>query len=543
MLCHLSGSLQGKTQSFDGDRITFGTSEECDVRFDRALDAAVQAIHAELSVEQGISVLHDRTGKRLLFVNGLGQKEAALRDGDLIQFGEAGPEVRFRLASEGVSMTKPLKTIVADSHDIIVRTPHSRYLSPVYLARHILADIMIHASPLVRVAAGLIILAPVIFILWLGVALYRQHQATIETERQMAEVVHQLELKQMTQAELERRVEQERQLATESLRRREEQVTVLTAKLKALEPARESQREVEAVRQQLNALRQSQSFAEEIISRFGGSVGLLQGGYGFKEKTTGRPLRYQGIDQLGNPYVDKDGNALVTLEGIAPPVLIYFAGTAFLVDRDGTVVTNRHIVRMWETYGPARQAIEAGFEPELILLRLFFPGEETPYLLTEVVVPDQGDIALLRTERVPTRQSPVMLASEGPPHVGEPIVMLSYPGSIDTLLARAAPSVSQDILNKAGGDVVRLVDELARKQLIRTLATQGHVSDASPELIAYEAASASGSSGAPIFNRAGKVIAVNQAMLQRVGGVHVALPVRFVNELVGQVSQRFPDRP
>ena len=439
-------------------------------------------------------------------------------------------------------MSKPLKTIVADSRDIIVRTPHPRYLSPLYLARHMLADIMIHASPLVRVAAGLIVLVPMILVLWLGTALYRQHQATIETERQMAEVVHQLELKQMTQAELERRVEQERHVAAESRRQTEEQMAALTAKLKAQETTRKSQREIEAVRQQLNAMRQSQSFAEEIIHRFGGSVGLLQGGYGFKEKTTGRPLRYQGLDQLGNPYVDKDGNALVTLEGIAPPVLIYFAGTAFLVDRDGTVVTNRHMVRMWETYGPARQAIEAGFEPEIILLRLFFPGEETPYLLTEVMVSDQNDIALLRTDRVPTRQPPVMLANESP-HVGEPIVMLSYPGSVDTLLARATPSVSQDILVRAGGDVVRLVDEVARKQLIRTLATQGHVSDASPDLVAYEAASASGSSGAPIFNRAGKVIAVNQAMLQRVSGVHVALPVRLVNDLIDQVSRRVSNRP
>lgn len=91
--------------------------------------------------------------------------------------------------------------------------------------------------------------------------------------------------------------------------------------------------------------------------------------------------------------------------------------------------------------------------------------------------------------------------------------------------------------------MVRLVDEVARKQLIRTLATQGHVSDASPDLVAYEAASASGSSGAPIFNRAGKVIAVNQAMLQRVSGVHVALPVRLVNDLIDQVSRRVSNRP
>jgi S1-C subfamily serine protease len=118
--------------------------------------------------------------------------------------------------------------------------------------------------------------------------------------------------------------------------------------------------------------------------------------------------------------------------------------------------------------------------------------------------------------------------------------MLSYPGSVDTLLARAASSISREILAKASGDPTRLVDEVARSRLIRPLATQGHISDVSKELITYEAASASGSSGAPIFNRAGKVIGVNHATLQRVEGVHVALPVRFATELLDPRARQRP---
>ena len=540
MLYHLGGSLQGKTQQFETDRVTFGTDEGCGVRFDVSRDTSVQPIHADLAVEHGVPVLRDRTGQRLVFVNGLRQAEAGLRDGDLIQFGESGPEVRFRLPPDGVPTSKPLKTIMADSRDILVRTPHPRYLSPFYLARHILGEIMVHASPLVRIVVGAVLLAPVILILWLGVALYLQQQAGVATQRQMVELLRQLEIKRVTQAELERRVEHERQEAAESRRQGEEQIATLTAKLKAQEAARESQREIEAVRQQLSAIRQSQGFAEDIARRFGGSIGLLQGGYGFKEKTTGRPLRYQGLDQLGNPFVDKDGNALVTLEGIGPPVMIYFAGTAFLVDRVGTVVTNRHIVRMWEVFEPAQQVMAAGFEPELTLLRLFLPEEETPYRLSEVTISDRADIAILHTDRPPKAGNPVTLAGDDSPRIGEPVIMLSYPGTADTLLARVVPATSREILAKAGNDSVSLVDELALRKLIRPLATQGHISDVTPELITYEAVSATGSSGAPIFNRAGKVIGVNQAMLQRIGGVHFALPVRFVNELIGSSVRRKP---
>lgn len=540
MLYHLTGSLRGKTQHLDAGAVTFGTGKGCSVQFNAALDPAVCPQHADLSIEQGVPIIRDRTGHRRLFVNGLRQAEAALRDGDLIQFGESGPEVRFRLPSEGVPATKPLKTIVADSRDIVVRTPHPHYLSAFYLIRHILGDILLHASPLLKVAAGITLVIPLLLIVWLGAEVYRQYEAAGRSQRLMAELARQLETGRLSHAQLEQRVEQERQAAAELQRQREEEIAALTAKLQAQESAHESQRDIQAVREQLSALRQSQSFAEDIVRRFGGSVGLLQGGYGFKEKSTGRPLRYQGLDRLGNPYVDKDGNALVTLEGIAPRVLIYFSGTAFLVDRAGAVVTNRHIVRMWESFEPAQQAVAAGFEPDIVLLRLFFPGEEIPYLLTELTVSNQVDLAVLRTDRVPKAGTPVVLAVDEPAHVGEPVMMLSYPGSVDTLLARTAPSISQDILAKAGGDPVRLVNEVAQKQLIRPLATQGHVSDVSPDLITYEAASASGSSGAPIFNRAGAVIGVNHATLQRVEGVHMALPIRFVVDLLNSTKPHSP---
>jgi S1-C subfamily serine protease len=195
---------------------------------------------------------------------------------------------------------------------------------------------------------------------------------------------------------------------------------------------------------------------------------------------------------------------------------------------------------MWEVFEPAQQVMAAGFEPEMTLLRLFLPEGVTPYRLTEVAISDRADIAILRTDRPPEAGSPVTLGGEDSPRIGEPVIMLSYPGTVDTLLARVAQATSREILAKAGDDSVKLIDELALRKLIRPLATQGHISDVSPELITYEAVSASGSSGAPIFNSAGKVIGVNQAMLQRIGGVHVALPVRFVNELIGSAARGNP---
>ena len=193
MLYHLGGSLRGTTQQLDADAVTFGTRAGCGVQFDARRDPQVHSEHAGLAVEQGVPILRDQTGKRQLFVNGLRQSEAALQDGDLIQFGEGGPEVRFRLLSDGAPAAKPLKAIVADSRDILVRTPHPHYLSAFYLLRHILGDLLWYASPLLRAAAGAALVVPLLLIVWLGTEVYRQHQAAGRLQQAMAELGAQLE--------------------------------------------------------------------------------------------------------------------------------------------------------------------------------------------------------------------------------------------------------------------------------------------------------------------------------------------------------------
>jgi serine protease Do len=49
--------------------------------------------------------------------------------------------------------------------------------------------------------------------------------------------------------------------------------------------------------------------------------------------------------------------------------------------------------------------------------------------------------------------------------------------------------------------------------------------------IVYDAATTSGGSGGPLFNRDGKVIGVNFATLSDFGGSNLAVPVRYADEL------------
>jgi S1-C subfamily serine protease len=69
------------------------------------------------------------------------------------------------------------------------------------------------------------------------------------------------------------------------------------------------------------------------------------------------------------------------------------------------------------------------------------------------------------------------------------------------------------------------VKELARRKLIRPLATQGHLGVVAIDRLVYDAQTTSGGSGGPVFNSNGKVIGVNFAMLSGFAGSNFAVPI------------------
>ena len=81
-------------------------------------------------------------------------------------------------------------------------------------------------------------------------------------------------------------------------------------------------------------------------------------------------------------------------------------------------------------------------------------------------------------------------------------------------------------------EVTQVVSRLASQHLIRPTTTQGHIGDVLKDKIVYDAATTSGGSGGPLFNRNGKVIGVNFAILSGFGGSNLAVPVRYADELV-----------
>jgi hypothetical protein len=56
-------------------------------------------------------------------------------------------------------------------------------------------------------------------------------------------------------------------------------------------------------------------------------------------------------------------------------------------------------------------------------------------------------------------------------------VLLGYPTALDAILARAGAETLQSIATASTGDPKQVMEELARRNLIRPVTTQGHIGD------------------------------------------------------------------
>ncbi len=102
----------------------------------------------------------------------------------------------------------------------------------------------------------------------------------------------------------------------------------------------------------------------------------------------------------------------------------------------------------------------------------------------------------------------------------------------NAILARAGGETIESVATASNGDSRQLMEELARRHLIRPTATQGHIGDVLRDKIVYDAQTTSGGSGGPLFDNDGKVIGINFAMVRQFGGSNFAIPVGFGKSLL-----------
>jgi putative serine protease PepD len=170
------------------------------------------------------------------------------------------------------------------------------------------------------------------------------------------------------------------------------------------------------------------------------------------------------------------------------------SGTGFLVDSDGTIVTNAHVV------GGSSQ-VQVRFDDKGALVNADVLSVDT-----------STDLAALKVERVPDGVQPLKLADSDRVQVGDPAVAIGYPLGLDrTATAGIVSGLERQISAPNGFSIDKVIQT--------------------------DAAVNPGNSGGPLLNGRGEVIGVNSQIATAGGGegnvgIAFAIPVNTVKEVL-----------
>lgn len=293
------------------------------------------------------------------------------------------------------------------------------------------------------------------------------------------------------------------------------------------------QSQLATVENRLEKIETEGKFAERIIQAYEPSVCLIHVVLAFREHTTGSRLRYAGLTASGEPATDEHNNPLVSLTGSGPEVHLDVFGTGFLVSDTGRILTNHHVAEPWWQNDDLKEMLDQGVEPVIAEMTAYFPGVSNGIAVDTEKISPAADVAVVKGNISGLRIKQILLADGRRSAVsGGPVVLLGYPTALDAILARAGTETLQSIATASKGDPKQVMEELARRDLIRPTTTQGHIGAVLPDKIVYDAQTTSGGSGGPLFNNEGKVIGINFAMVREFGGSNFAIPVSYGQSLL-----------
>ncbi len=260
------------------------------------------------------------------------------------------------------------------------------------------------------------------------------------------------------------------------------------------------QQQVHTLTKQVEQLEQDRGMPALVLNKYRNSIGYIYGVY-----------------QVGFPNQ-------------RPTVRARVSGTGFIV-ATGLLATNRHVAEPWYGDAEAEALIRRGATGALESLVVFFPGSPTAVELSPVAVSSQGDLAVLRATDSPVIRglAPLPLAKL-PALPGELVTVIGYPMGIAGMVAKS-PSGIYERLAYRHNDITA-ASELAALSLIRPSATFGHLGDMVGDKLIYDAPTAHGGSGGPVFNSQGEVIGVNSAYMDGFTGGTLGVAVESLRPLL-----------
>jgi S1-C subfamily serine protease len=344
MKCELrimSGGRAGHRETYDKVYIGLGRHPLSDLRFDAERDLDVSTRHAALLKSGDHFVLRDLGSRNGTFVNGhrvTGDYELA--SGDRVQFGPNGPEMEFRIATEGVEQVVPAVR-AAPAPPAAPRAPAApRGPSATGVLR---AQVSQQATRFRSLLIVLTILAvgAVAVVLWQGRTARRQVAVIGSALDSLSREVRALRVAQATADS--------------------EAAALRTQLASERDPAR-----LAALRRRYTAVQQQR--------------------HGIAEA--------QGVDWAG---INRANAAAVAMIYVQFPDDSVFSGTGFGVAAAGLLLTNRHVVIGDGGTRPARIAVQFSGSREVFRARIAKVAGDADIALLQII--DSGSFPAVRSLR------------------------------------------------------------------------------------------------------------------------------------------------
>ncbi len=359
----------------------------------------------------------------------------------------------------------------------------------------------------------------------IGILIFSSRRAEKETKRAYAVI-----------AQLERGVARQQDLVAQSRNVREE-IERPAAPAGDSGDAAGLRQQLAETSARLRRVEDEGRIAQHIIRSSVPSVCLLHVVVVFRDKASGQRLRYAGLDPQGEPLKDSEGKPIFTLTGQGPEVHANFFGTGFIAAGDGRILTNHHVVEPWWKNDELESVAQNGIEPVIAEMSAYFPGWSRAFPVEVRKVSPEADLAVVQGGLAGLKRPVLALDdSKGAAISGQPLISVGYATGLPGILARAGDETIEAIITATNGDPKQVLAELARRNLIRPVTTQGHIGDVLADKIIYDAQTTSGGSGGPLFNHHGKVIGVTFGVVEGFGGSNFGIPIRYAAPLLAPLA-------
>lgn len=508
LVIHVSSLNDRSTEVVMRDVIRIGASEECDVKIRLPQTAApVNGPVIELARLNGVYRISNVDATLEVRLNGRPIKpNRGIYDGDEIWIGPSGPSIHFFPIEASAALVPGRR----DAHvapfieqAAMEASATARRDDAKIFLREFTRELVREINPSTKIITFAILILAVLGGLYIGFAQFNE-------ARRGRQIIAQQQAQLAAQ-------QQQLQHANEQLGNL---VTSNQAMLKTL------------------------SLGELLRADYGGGVCLISGSYMFVEAGTGRPLRYPEAqaNESGGTVQNGTESPVLTPEGHGTIAEYEFVGTGFHVG-NGYVLTNRHVVQPWQADERA-QTLNSSVkgQPRLKKLLAFFPGSTQPIVLKFKQAGQREDVAVctIDAKDLPPKVPVLPLEKDSDSvAIGKLVVTMGYPSGLDRLLALLDESEARQIQARYGS-VESKLNYLAQTKHIQPLTTQGNITDLDASKIVYDARTAEGGSGAPLFGPSGRVIGITNAIFTENTASNFAVPIRHAVALLERAGWTAP---